>query len=251
METLSMPKQAKKNGQDLTPPTIQVTFDYSAFDFFDSNRVPTHWEKVAESIQERNLSKFNPIMVVERGNHYAIIDGQNRYMACKSLGLPIYFIDASDSMKEHDMAMLNSNQKNWAIADYIRHYAAMSNPIYQQILETVKPLSLAVKFVGGNANSHAVAIRNGSITRFLKSLYFNCDKVYDIIVESRRDIDFKRATTITGIKGVINNDVVDVDELIYKIQKYPDRMYKCTTVSATKDMLTDLYNYNKRAENRI
>jgi len=85
----------------------------------------------------------------------------------------------------------------------------------------------------------------------LKSLYFNCDKVYDIIVESRRDIDFKRATTITGIKGVINNDVVDVDELIYKIQKYPDRMYKCTTVSATKDMLTDLYNYNKRAENRI
>jgi len=251
METLSMPKQAKKNGQDLTPPTIQVTFDYSAFDFFDSNRVPTHWEKVAESIQERNLSKFNPIMVVERGNHYAIIDGQNRYMACKSLGLPIYFIDASDSMKEHDMAMLNSNQKNWSIGDFVRHYAAMGYPVYQDILRTVEPISLAPQFVGGDSNNRAVGIRNGSITRFLKSLYWDCDKVYRIIVESRRDIDFKRSATMSAIKAIINNDVVDVDELIYKIKKYPDRMYNCTTHRATKDMLTDLYNYNKRAENRI
>jgi len=249
-----MPKQAQKNGQDLTPPTIQVTFDYSAFEFFDSNRQPTHWEKVAQSIGDRNLTKFNPIMVIERGSYYAIIDGQNRFMACKSLGLPIYFIDATDEMKEHDMAMLNSNQKNWSTADFIRHHATMGNPIYQEMLDLIDPINIAGHYVitRHKTNEHTLlAIKKGNVVGINKDRYYKACEIYTALQSSRSDISWKRNPFMKSIPKLLNNENFSVSYMVEKINSYPDKLYSCSNRASFIEMLTDLYNYNRRVDNRI
>jgi hypothetical protein len=261
-----MPKQAQKNGQDLTPPTIQVTFDYSAFEFFDSNREPTHWEKVAQSISERNLSKFNPIMVVERGNYYAIIDGQNRYMACKSLGLPIYFIDATNQMKEHDMAMLNSNQKNWKIGDYIRHFANVKGGIFEQIYSLV-PSDLysavpdfAIYKSGSMADGWGGAyqrFKTGKSIGFNFKLMTDCINVYNAIEAVRPSLANRSSVVRAYYKlweqtNRRNKDnQISHDMMLRQIESYPSKLYKCRSYTECKDMLRNLYNYNKREANRI
>ena len=100
---------------------VRSSYDYDKFGFYPGNRKPTHVERIKDSIQEKDLTQFVPILVTKDNGLLMIIDGQNRYFACKELGKPIYYIEAK-GLLESDMIVLNTNQKNWSLSDYVDFY---------------------------------------------------------------------------------------------------------------------------------
>ena len=87
---------------------VYETYDYDKFHIMEKgNRKIDHDRKIAHSMNENFL--FSPILVNEK---FEIIDGQNRFIASKSLNKPIYYIIKKGyGIKE--VRILNSNAKNW------------------------------------------------------------------------------------------------------------------------------------------
>jgi hypothetical protein len=90
--------------------TIYKTTNYDMFGYFDGNRdiIPSHVANLEISLQENQLEV--PIVVNE---FYLIADGQNRFEACKNLGLPVYYMVIS-GLTLRDIQRLNSNVKTWS-----------------------------------------------------------------------------------------------------------------------------------------
>ena len=72
---------------------IFTSSDYSIFKL--STLIDQHYKKVLKSIKENDYTKYQPILV---NNKMEIVDGQNRFLACKELGIPFHFI-VSDEIK--------------------------------------------------------------------------------------------------------------------------------------------------------
>jgi len=90
-----------------------------------------HVKNLAKSISKRNLLKDNPIIVDKEHN---ILDGQHRYFACRVLGIG-FFYKIAEEMTEEDISILNADQKNWKIEDYMNFYIQKGNINYIQFKE--------------------------------------------------------------------------------------------------------------------
>lgn len=101
--------------------------DYRKFKSLLGNRYikESKVENIASNIQEVGWLR-QPILVNE---NYEIIDGQHRFEALKSLGMPIeYVIDEGTTLNE--CQALNRFQSNWTIGDYVNSYADTGNIDY-------------------------------------------------------------------------------------------------------------------------
>lgn len=109
---------------------IYETTDYGKFKVLCGNRFVDHSDMIVESIKSVGLLN-SPIIVNDK---YEIIDGQNRFDACRKLNLPIRYIIEPDYGINECIAM-NSVSKNWHIADYVKCYADLGNPHYKYASE--------------------------------------------------------------------------------------------------------------------
>lgn len=98
--------------------TVYQSDDYSKFKLIDGNRPIDHAKKIIESIKEIGML-WQPILVNER---FEIIDGQGRFLAMKTLKLPIIYI-RQDGLTIKEVRYLNKNATNWKVGDYIHSYA--------------------------------------------------------------------------------------------------------------------------------
>lgn len=76
-------------------PQIKYTSNYSRFKHLNGNRniVEPHLRRLIKSIQENGWLENSPVLVNQK---YEIIDGQHRFEACKTLGLPIEYMVVYD-----------------------------------------------------------------------------------------------------------------------------------------------------------
>lgn len=120
--------------------------DHSKFIRIGSNRDPKqqHSQKIAESIKQKmNLLGANPIIVA---NGF-IIDGQHRHQACEYLGIPVPYIEIFGMTDEEmitAMHTLNSNAKNWGLADYLKLYVKKGKENYILLDEFMKNYDISI-----------------------------------------------------------------------------------------------------------
>ena len=98
---------------------IHSTVDLSVFKILEGNRNINlgNVERLVKSIEENGFLQM-PIIVNE---NYEVIDGQHRLMAARKLNSIIYY----HKVNNYDLKtaiVLNRNQSNWSISDYIRSY---------------------------------------------------------------------------------------------------------------------------------
>lgn len=100
---------------------IRMSTNYDEFRFWRNNRNPVRYDKLIKSIQANDLTSACPILV---NKNYYIIDGQNRFLACKKLGKPIYYIvkDIPDREIDNYIITLNTASTNWHLPDYLSYY---------------------------------------------------------------------------------------------------------------------------------
>ena len=89
--------------------------------FLNSNRVPNKnaVAKIKASLEQTNALHLKPLIAYydEDTNTLWLIDGQHRYEAAKSLGIPVH-IKVTYKYNPLWMSVLNCNQKNWTLRNF-------------------------------------------------------------------------------------------------------------------------------------
>ena len=98
---------------------------YRKFKTFKGNRIlsDSNLTQLRKSIEEYNLLGMRPIIVWEHNGVFYIADGQHRYNIAVELNLDIYVYVYDGEVTPEIVARLNTNQKNWTIADFARSFA--------------------------------------------------------------------------------------------------------------------------------
>lgn len=154
---------------------IKKETNYKKFKFYGENRdiQGSHLKNLAKSLQEKNLLKYNPIMVDSK---MRIIDGQHRFHVAKELGIPIYYVVVPDALK-NDIVLLNSNLRNWRADDYLKYYCSQKLPDYMIIQDFVDKYGFSATMA---LNILSLPLKSGgSLYKKFKSGTF---KVSDIVL---------------------------------------------------------------------
>lgn len=142
---------------------VWVATDYSQFKLNEFNRNPSHYKRVRDSIKQKDYTMYQPILVDKDMN---IVDGQNRFLACKELGKPIYFI-ISQEIKVFAAAEINQASKNWGMNDYVEHYAKRGRESYVNMLDLAakykQKISVIAQFgkFSEGSRSHSDTVKKG------------------------------------------------------------------------------------------
>lgn len=122
------------NPKDKVVGVVLQTKNYSQFhmDGLLNRQLDTpHVRELIKSLKEDKSLVLEPVLV---DKSMKIIDGQHRFYALSKLNLPVtYMID--DRISIIDAPVLNSNQKNWSVMDYVRTFSNKGNKNYQLLLE--------------------------------------------------------------------------------------------------------------------
>jgi hypothetical protein len=120
--------------------SIFIESDHSKFRFFDENRMikANKVKKMMDTIREYGYQNGQLVNVFKCENGYFwIVDGQNRYEACRRLNVPVkcsfFHGDREKAIKM--MRILNMGQDNWSITNWINSYAAEGKPAYLKLRE--------------------------------------------------------------------------------------------------------------------
>ena len=90
------------------------TRDYDSFKFLEGNRSVGDYSDIADSIRDEGFVG-SPIVVNEK---MEIIDGQHRFLACKSIGAEFPFV-VRPGTGIRECQILNEHGRNWTVKTYV------------------------------------------------------------------------------------------------------------------------------------
>lgn len=120
---------------------VEKTTNYDKFKTMKGNRavVMAHVKRLAEVMEEFDLSKHIPVLVNEK---MEIIDGQHRVEALKMLNRPVYYVVAEGASLK-DVQKLNNSTRSWKVIDYIESYIELGNSNYEILLAFMQTYGLS------------------------------------------------------------------------------------------------------------
>jgi hypothetical protein len=234
--------------------TIRMTTNYDRFRFLDTNRdvVEGHINNLKAAMQEvGNLTRIQPIVVNEHGD---VIDGQNRLMACKELGLPVYY-SVIEGLNINDARQMNILHRNWSNYDWAKSYAAQGNENYRRFLQlvedygfsysvilsflqTTKLMGMYKTFREGNLQ---LAEEDEAATRVLLDKY----------VEVVEEIGPTNRSMARALARVFKAEIYDHKRMLRKLKQLKTTIKAYTTVPDNMRQLEEIYNHGFSDANRV
>ena len=238
-----------RKNKDKAVASIYITNDYDKFSFIDGNRNvrPSHVEKLCNSFREVQLEV--PLVVDE---HYRIYDGQNRFMAIKSLDLPIYY-QIIDKMTLRMLQLLNSNASNWTTSQYCNSYCELGHPEYYKYRAFKKKYKLGTResmnlLAGTNANREQI-FADG---KFVCKDYKNAIKRAEMLTELKPYVRFyKKREFVNAMVILFNNRIYDHSRFVRKLKKRPAELTEQGTRVDYLKEIEKIYNWNELKKNKV
>lgn len=233
---------------------IRKTTDYDRFRFMDTNRdvVQGHINNLKIAMQEHgNLTQVQPIVVNEKGD---VIDGQNRLIACKELGIPVYY-SVVEGLDINDARQMNILHRNWTNIDYAKSYATQGNQNYIRFLSLVEDYSAGysniLMFIYGAQNS----------------MMFNEFKEGDLVVSEETDAEVRQLLDlleeVTEILPITNRALARAWYAVFHVEGYDQKrmvrqlrrqaatMKHLSRVEDNLRQLEEVYNRGHSDANRL
>ena len=230
----------------VTQKMLSGEYDYSQFKLSEFNRDPGHYKKVKESIEANDYTMYQPILVSKQ---MEIVDGQNRFVACQELGLPIYFIVSQD-IHIYAAADINQAAKNWGAIDYARHYAKRGKDAYIMLLDLCATYNQSISVVGAfgtmseGARSHSHNIKQGTF-EFREDIdiddFFKHMEVFKDYYDFARKERFVKAM----LKLYLHPNYVQ-EKMVQKLRLNSSIVKEQSKLNDMADELVKLYNFNTR-----
>lgn len=224
---------------------MESTKDYPIFREFSSNREvdPKHVNKLVKAIKKRNLLSVNPI-IVDGGMR--VIDGQHRLAAAEICDVEIFY-DIQENITRTDIALLNSNQKNWTAMDYINFYTVEKEFSFLQLSNLInKYPDMAVSALLMLSNSEGrrslAQLKEGCLDMlaidFAKEI---CELCKDLNHRFQKDFVFDSRFPL-ALGKALKQDNFKIDRLIEQIEAAPREFVPCHTKEQYLDMIKEIYN---------
>lgn len=231
---------------------VEETTDYSIFKIIKGNRQinPNVVKRITDSMRVTPL--FSPIMVNE---NFEIIDGQHRFVARKSLDLPIQFIQVPGyGVKE--IHTLNTNGSNWKKVDYLRGYVDMGLRPYimlNQFREMFPEFGIEVCIsLSGTARYSAkgtASIKTFENGEFIFKDYENAVKVGKMLMDFKPYYNgFNRRVFVTAFISIAKNKNYNHDEMLTRLNRIPNQITDQTNTDKVKLQFEDIYNYHRKSK---
>jgi hypothetical protein len=239
---------------------IHSTADLSVFKILDGNRTINlaNVERLVKSIEENGFLQM-PIIVNE---NYEVIDGQHRLMAARKLNSIIYY----HKVNNYDLntaIVLNRNQSNWSISDYIKSYCDLGFKDYitlQQFYEANKDFNLMIcaelTSLDKNREIYAKGISDkGDLIR--KGHYkFDPNNKAEYIFNAARKIksvipDVTIVAYLRTLNKCMNNPEFNLNQFVKKATTYPDQHRRSSTHSVILSNIEHIYNFRNQGKTRI
>ena len=242
-------------------PQISATYDYSLFEFFKSNRPTNHWRAIAASIEKLDFTAYSPILVTEKYNRFYILDGQGRFMACKELGLPIYYL-VTNQLDESHIAMFNANQSKWSLHDYFRYYDQMGFEEYKKFRRIFDThfsgvaLNAVLHILGNQAGRNGEKVGIGKvfksgklkITQEKEAIAIQVASVFNTLKKVKPALVKRHSRIILFALSGLIKEGMSVSELCDKIESYGHKIEPLPDSHAYKSRFIDVYNHGRRQD---
>lgn len=242
---------------------VNQTNDYEMFKTLDGNRTVNklHVNRLKESFKTAYL--LSPILINQLNQ---IIDGQHRFEAAKSLGLPVNYIICNDyGLKE--VQILNTNMKNWKKEDYLHAYCDLKHPEYlkfRNFMRRFNEFGIAgceAMLTGLNGGKQGHDTKNEFTTNrsgtYTIKYFEQGDLVipnYEYSVECAEKLmmvkpyydGFNRPSFVRAMLSVFRVELYNHAKFIERLNANPTSLQHCANVTQYKLMIEDVYNFRSR-----
>lgn len=258
------------NKYDIPIAMVMKTNDYDKFKFISQNRLPDHVRALVQSFKDRYVP--NAILCNDK---FEIIDGQNRFLAAKELGLPVFYY-CIENLGIYDVASLNSYGKNWSPLDFVNMWASLGKDEYKKILSFCKMypdislssvlmiLSDSVAAQQGVVGTDSGVIKNGIHNKKnkLKSGEFEIKDIEHAHLVATSIIQYKpfvrpgvqiykQSAFVSAMVQLLRKPCFENSEMVRKAGIYPSLFYRCVSAKEYVLMLENLWNYKRRTKVRF
>lgn len=239
--------------------TIETTTDYSRFKYIKGNRDvnEAHVRRLMRSMQEEYLVSF---VIVNK--HDEIIDGQNRFEACKRLGLPVKIYKDSKTAKYglNQVQRYNTNSMVWTRRAFLHSYCSLGVKPYLQLQEFMKTypefgisVSIAIITNKPHADRNPETRDKGARLVLQKPFEQGQLSVLDLglAYENAGKImaykpfysGFNRRTFVNVLLQMFAVKKFDNDVMLKKLEQHPEGLHHCHTANQYRVLIEDIYNF--------
>lgn len=224
------------------------TKNYDLFTLIKGNRVIQKGlvERLKKSITKIGYIKARPILVNKK---MEILDGQNRFVACKELKLPIiYSIHDNCASDDTIIAELNKNQLVWRLSDYIHHFSEKNIPCYVEVKKFEEKyhfgISNAITICLVKADGRSGEVRTGKNFPINK----NKEKIADFLIECN-DLFFSNNTHFCRAVACLFNNATE--KQIAKVKRKHLSIPQQPAMSSYLTVFQNLINRNAPEQEKI
>lgn len=236
----------------------QSTKDYKRFVMNQMNRTISDGEAgfvprkdLLESMKRDGFWKVAPVICTEvEGGKLNIVEGHNRFVTARYLGLPIEFIAYPDEVKVSPL-QYSKHQKTWSQSDIAKGYSQEGNADYAEVMEfhakTGIPLSCAFSMFHGEVSS------SGNASPKVKAGTFKIkdrEKPWVVAAITGRIGEYVKFSVSQNLVHAISKAVFaegfDTGRMMERIAKNPELLRKCRTLDEYIEMLDGIYNRNMK-----
>lgn len=242
---------------------VNQTNDYSMFKTLEGNRHVNklHVNRLKESFKTAYL--LSPILINQKNE---IIDGQHRFEAAKSMGLPVNYIICNDyGLKE--VQILNTNMKNWRKEDYLNAYCDLKHPEYLKFRNFMRRFNefgiaateaMLTGLMSGKQGSDSKGeFTTNSSGKYTIKYFEQGDLIipnYDYSVECAEKImmvkpyydGFNRPSFVRAMLGIFKVELYNHAKFIERLNANPTSLQHCANGTQYKLMIEDIYNFRSR-----
>lgn len=234
---------------------LQKSSRYQDFLFSETNRQvdnnSNHFKRLLKSMEKYGFLPAYPIHVQSRGSRFEIVDGQHRYEAAKTLGLPVYFVIYNNG--ELNIPEINAGQGAWSLMDYLKSYAQQGYADYAELVEfSLKykiPTTIAARLlqgcIGSDGTKQSNSLKDGN---FKVKSRTTAESVASAVV-AVRDINKHvggHNLFITAISRCMAVKDFDVNVFVEKCRKCPGKLIVHPNLIAFNRMIDEIYNYQSK-----
>ena len=227
-------------------PTLRSTKDYNLFEPHPYNREISRTKVLERSMRKFGFDNGLPIRCVRNGSDkLKITHGHHRFHVARSLGLPIWFIVASE-----DIPLFESEASThaWNVKDYTVARARAGEQSAETVLQyhqqTGIPIGPCISLIGGESASSGnmgIGMKHG---KFKVGDTKRADQIA-VIVKHCVDcgVDFARNSLfVKALSKCIFVEEFDIDLFMHKVSTHKAVMEKRRGVDDYMDLIEFVYN---------
>lgn len=249
--------KSKKRKEDKQVGIIFETTDYDKFSFSPMNRERDyrHVERLKKEMQERFIRT-----AISVNDQYVILEGQHRYEAIKGLGLPLTYTIINPEDSESFIISMNTNTKNWKNDEYLNFYVKKEktkNPLnyYDMPYHNFKRardykihfMTLIELIYSSRQKKYTTWFGKGNLLIQNKELFKENVNFLVTAVKQHRACEH-RNTQLALCKYLLNKNF-DKETFLEKLEKFPDKLLRSSTINQATLNIKTLYNYfNKKSK---